>query len=113
MTATHAPKILDTWKRVARTAIQTGIPAFITFAAAVPKLLELAHVYVSPTLYAALVSLAGAVTVAATVLTRIMAIPAINAFLGTVGLAGHSGAFSAADTQTTFVPVITAADAAH
>lgn len=112
MTVSHTPKILDTWKRVARTAIQTGIPAFIAFAAAVPKLLELAHVYVSPTLYAALVGLAGAVAVAASVLTRIMAIPAVNSFLGTIGLAGHSGTFSAADTQTTFLPVISA-DAAH
>lgn len=84
------PEILDTGRRVARTVVQVAV-----------AVVSIAPVY--PFIVAALGAprdsnvglwLAASVTWVGTVagiISRVMAIPAVNDLLGHVGLAGHSG----------------------
>jgi Sec-independent protein secretion pathway component TatC len=104
------PQVIDTGRRVARTVIQVGIPAFLALAAGLPVLLAQAKVFVSPNLYAALVGIAAAITAIAALLTRIMAIPKVNEFLELVNLAGHSTTVQAQDSWTSFIPVQSSGD---
>ncbi len=86
-----SPQVLDAGKRVLRTLVQVIIPSVIALAAVLPPLLVQAHAVLSPQLYAELVALAAGITAAAAVLAKVMANPTVNALLGKVGLAGHSG----------------------
>ena len=100
------PQVFDTGKRVLRTVVQVGIPTFVAFAAAVPALLAQAHLYLKPELYTALLGVAALITTAAAVITRIMAIPAVNNLLAQIGLGGHSGNVTAQDTYTRMIAAI-------
>lgn len=81
--------IQDIWfksQRVLRTAVQVGIPAFLALALVLPQIIDAAGLPVESALYIWLVGLAAGVTAVAAALSRIMAIPAVNAWLTKVGL---------------------------
>lgn len=108
------PEIADTARRVARTAVQVGIPSFLALAGAVPVLLSvLASINLSPTVRLALVGAAGAITGAAALLTRIMAVPAVNQLLDAVRLGGQSTIAAPADTETRMLNLSALTDANH
>lgn len=80
------PEIWYKGKRVLRTVVQVGIPAFLTFAFVLPQIIEALGLPVESDLYLWLVGLAAGVTAVAAAITRIMAIPQVNAFLVKIGL---------------------------
>jgi len=94
------PDVLDPAKRVLRTLVQVGLPSSLTPAAGFPALAEQLGVFLSPRMRAALLGLAAAITAAATFLAWLMSIPAVNDFLGKLGLAGHSGPTVELDSLT-------------
>lgn len=73
-------------QRVLRTLIQTVIPSFLGFAVVLPMIIEAAGLPVDSELRLWLLAVAGGVTAVAAGLSRIMAIPAVNAWLIKVGL---------------------------
>lgn len=82
-------KATEIWyksKRVLRTVVQVGIPAFLSFALVLPQLIEALGLPVDSELRLWLVGVAAAVTAVAAALSRIMAIPAVNAWLTKIGL---------------------------
>jgi hypothetical protein len=100
------PQVLDPVVRVLRTVIQVLI-AFVSLAPILPLIVSAigapAGSQYGVTLTAAAVWVAGV----AAAISRIMAIPAVNALLGRIGLAGHSGVYTGdGDTQTRFVPTV-------
>lgn len=79
----------DIWfkaQRVLRTVVQVGIPAFLAFALVLPQIISAVGLPVESGLYLWLVGLAAGVTAVAAGLSRVMAIPAVNAWLVKVGL---------------------------
>jgi len=68
-------------KRVLRTIVAVGIPAFLAFALVLPQIIDAAGLPVDSELYIQLVAFAAILTAVAGGITRIMAIPAVNAFL--------------------------------
>lgn len=73
-------------QRVLRTIVQVGIPAFLTFALALPQIIEALGLPVDSEVYLWLIGLATAVTGVAAALSRVMAIPAVNEWLVKIGL---------------------------
>lgn len=73
-------------QRALRTLVQVGIPAFLGFAVVLPQIISALGLPVDGPLYAWLIGAAGVVTAVAVGLSRVMAIPAVNAWLTTVGL---------------------------
>lgn len=89
--ADHAAKVdvPDIWyksKRVLRTLVQVGIPAFLTFALVLPQIIAALGLPVDGPVYLWLIGAAGVVTAVAGALARVMAIPAVNAWLTKIGL---------------------------
>lgn len=79
----------DIWyksQRVWRTLVQVGIPAFLGFALVLPQIIAALGLPVDSALYLWLIGAAGVVTAVAAGLSRVMAIPAVNAWLTKVGL---------------------------
>lgn len=79
----------DIWykaQRVLRTLVQVGIPTYLTFALVLPQIIDAIGLPVDSQLYVWLIGLATGVTAVAMALTRIMAIPAVNAWLTKIGL---------------------------
>jgi hypothetical protein len=79
----------DIWfksQRVLRTIVQVGIPAFLGFALVLPQIISAAGLPVDGPLYGWLITAAGVITAVAAGLSRIMAIPAVNAWLTKIGL---------------------------
>lgn len=79
----------DIWykgKRALRTLVQTVIPAFLGFALVLPAIIEAAGLPVDSELRMRFVAVAAGVTAVATGLSRIMAIPKVNAWLIKIGL---------------------------
>lgn len=81
----------DTARRVLRTLVQVGIPAFLTFALVLPQVVEALGLPVDSALYLWLVGAAATVTAVATALSRVMAIPAVNGWLAALGLSTDTG----------------------
>lgn len=82
-------KATEIWyktQRVLRTIIQVGIPAFLTFALVLPQIIEALGLPVDSGLRLWLVGVAAVVTAVAAAITRVMAIPAVNAWLMKIGL---------------------------
>lgn len=82
-------EVQDIWykrQRWIRTLVQTGIPAFLTFALVLPQIIDALGLPVDGPVYLWLVGAAGIVTAVATALSRVMAIPAVNAWLTKIGL---------------------------
>lgn len=73
-------------KRVLRTIVQTAIPAFLTFALVLPAIIEALGLPADGELRLWLVGLAAGVTAVAGAISRVMAIPKVNAFLIKIGL---------------------------
>jgi hypothetical protein len=89
--ADHEANIVvdDIWfksKRVLRTLVQTGIPAFLVFAGVLPQIIAALGLPVDSAVYLWLLAAAGVVTAVATGLARVMAIPAVNTWLTHFGL---------------------------
>lgn len=78
------------WKASLRTLVQVGIPAFVTLVGVVPLIIQIILEEVGEQmpdgLRLWLVGAATLLTAVATALARIMAIPAVNAFLTRWGL---------------------------
>lgn len=83
---TGAPAIWYKAQRVLRTIVAVGIPAFLTFALVLPQIIAALGLPLSSSVYLWLVAAAAVVTAVAGAITRIMAIPAVNAFLIKIGL---------------------------
>lgn len=94
------PTISDPAKRILRTLIQVGIPAFLTVAASLSGLLTQVGVVLSPRAQAIVVGIAAAITSTATLLSWAMQNPIVNGLLERVGLAGTSTVVAPADTET-------------
>lgn len=73
-------------QRVLRTIVQTAIPSFITFALVLPQIIAALGLPMESDLYLWLIGLAAGVTAVAAALARVMAIPAVNDFLISVGI---------------------------
>lgn len=87
MSQTPAPvTVVDKTKRVVRTLIQVGIPAFLGFALVLPQIISAFGLPLNSHVYAILVSVAGGVTLVAGAITRIMLIPAVNTWLTKLNL---------------------------
>jgi len=81
--------VQDIWfktQRVLRTIVAVGIPAFISLALVLPQIIEALGLPLTSELYAWLVGVAAGVTAIAGAITRVMAIPAVNGWLISVGL---------------------------
>lgn len=85
MTST-VPSIWYKTQRVLRTLVQVGIPAFLTFALVLPQIIEALGLPVDSELRLWLVAVAAGVTAVAGAIARVMAIPAVNAWLTKIGL---------------------------
>lgn len=73
-------------KRVLRTLVQTIIPSFLGFAVVLPMIIEALGLPVDSELRLWLLAVAAGVTAVATGIARVMAIPAVNAWLIKIGL---------------------------
>jgi len=73
-------------QRVLRTLVQVIIPAFLGFAVVLPLIIEALGLPVDSELRLWLLLVAGGVTAVATAIARVMAIPAVNAWLIKIGL---------------------------
>lgn len=79
----------DIWykaQRVLRTLVQVAIPAFLSFALVLPLVIEALGLPVDSELRLWFLAIAAGVTAVAGAITRVMAIPAVNAWLIKVGL---------------------------
>ena len=79
----------DIWykgKRVLRTLVQVAIPSFLSFAFVLPLIIEALGLPVDSELRLWLLAVAAGVTAVAGAITRVMAIPAVNAWLIKIGL---------------------------
>lgn len=88
-TSDSLKNVTDIWykaQRVLRTVIQIGIPAFLTFALVLPQIIEALGLPVDSELRLWLVAVAAAITAVAGAISRVMAIPAVNAWLTKIGL---------------------------
>jgi hypothetical protein len=78
------------WKATLRTAVQVGIPALITLVGVLPVVIQIVldelGEHMPEGLRVWLLAAAAGLTAAAAAITRIMAIPAVNAWLTTIGL---------------------------
>ncbi|MDN4616396.1 hypothetical protein P5G50_18265 [Leifsonia sp. F6_8S_P_1B] len=92
------PEVINKGQRVLRTIVQVGIPAFLGFALVLPEIIEALGLPVESELRLYLVGIAAAVTAVAGALSRVMAIPAVNEWLTSIGLG--SVPKSAATTTT-------------
>lgn len=85
-----ATQVVYPWKAALRTAVQVGIPTVLTLAVVLPMIIEIVldefGEQMPDGLRLWLLAAAGVITGVSLVLTRIMAIPAVNAFLTRFGL---------------------------
>lgn len=82
-------KATEIWykaQRVLRTIVAVVIPAFLGFAVLLPQLIDALGLPDDSTLRLWLLGIAAGVTAVAGAITRIMAIPAVNAWLTKIGL---------------------------
>lgn len=73
-------------QRILRTIVAVGIPAILGFAVVLPQIIEALGLPADSELHLWLLAVAGVVTAVAGAITRIMAIPAVNAWLVKIGL---------------------------
>jgi hypothetical protein len=108
------PQIFDPWKRFARTIIQVVL-GFVTVAPLVPLIIAAIGAPEGSNVAVWLAAVGVWVSTVAGVISRVMAIPAVNSLLARINLDGHSGEVAAADNYTGYINTITpaAADAGH
>ena len=80
------PDIANKGQRVLRTIVQVGIPAFLGFALVLPQIIDALGLPVDSKVYLALVGFAAGVTAVAGAIARVMAIPAVDRWLTSIGL---------------------------
>ena len=73
-------------QRVIRTIVQTGVPTFIVFATVLPQVIDALGLPVDNEVRLWLLAGAAGVTAVAGALARVMAIPAVNGWLVSIGL---------------------------
>ena len=73
-------------QRVLRTIVQTGVPTFIVFATVLPQVIDALGLPVDNEVRLWLLAVAAGVTAVAGALARVMAIPAVNGWLVSIGL---------------------------
>ncbi len=97
-------------KRVLRTLVAVVIPAFLGFAVVLPSIIEALGLPVDSELRLWLLAIAAGVSAVAAAITRLMAIPQVNAWLIKLGLGSVPA--SAIDTQPLFdgTPVVVIAE---
>lgn len=93
-------------QRVLRTIVQTAIPAFLAFALVLPAIIEALGLPVDSELRLWLVGVAAVVTAVAAAITRVMAIPAVNAWLTKIGLGSVPASAISTRTSATGAPVV-------
>lgn len=85
-----ATQVVYPWKAALRTAVQVGIPTVLTLGVVLPMIIQIVldefGEQMPPALRLWFLGAAGVITGIALVLTRIMAIPAVNAWLTKLGL---------------------------
>jgi hypothetical protein len=89
VTHTNTAHVQEIWfksQRVLRTIVQVGIPSFIAFAAVLPTVIDALGLPVDAEVRLSLLAVAAGVTAVAAALSRVMAIPAVNAWLTKIGL---------------------------
>lgn len=84
--STEVPPIWHKSKRVIRTIVQTGVPTFIVFAAVLPQIIDALGLPIDNDVRLWLLAVAAGVTAVAGALARVMAVPAVNAWLVKIGL---------------------------
>lgn len=99
----NVPEIWYKTQRVLRTLVQVGIPAFLAFALVLPQIIEALGLPVDSKLRLWLVAVAAGVTAVATAIARVMAIPAVNAWLIRIGLGSVPASAVRTDQAGTFV----------
>lgn len=106
MNPTNLAPIVDTARRVARTVVQVAL-AFGTVAAIYPLIVTAIGAPAGSNVALWLATIGTWVATISGIISRIMAIPAVNGFLAPLGLTGHSGAkapqFVEPPTATTLV----------
>lgn len=80
------PNIWFISQRVLRSVVQVGVPAFLSFALALPAIIDALGLPVNSRLRLSLLAVAAGVTAVGAAITRVMAIPAVNGWLTQVGL---------------------------
>ena len=80
------PPILYKAQHVLRTVVAVGIPAFLAFAVGLPEIITALGLPVDSKLYLWLIGAAAVVTAVAGAITRVMAVPGVDAWLTSVGL---------------------------
>ena len=80
------PEIWYKAQRVLRTIVAVGIPAIITAATVLPAIIEAIGLPADLPLRLWLIAFAGGLTAVAAGITRVMAIPQVNAWLVKIGL---------------------------
>ena len=83
---TEVPDIWFKTQRALRTAVQVGIPTFLSLALVIPQIIEALGLPADNELRLWLVAVAAGITAVAAAITRIMAIPGVNAWLTNIGL---------------------------
>jgi hypothetical protein len=91
------PDIINKGQRVLRTIVQVGIPSFLVFALILPNVITALGLPVDSQVYVTLIAFAGGVTAIAGAITRVMAIPAVDVWLTSIGL----GSVKKSEAQTT------------
>ena len=84
-----AKKATEIWyksQRVLRTIVQVGIPSFLAFALVLPQIIEALGLPVDSEIRLWMVGVAAVITAIAGAISRVMAIPAVNAWLTKIGL---------------------------
>lgn len=84
--STEVQSIWFVSQRVLRTIVQTGVPTFIVFAAVLPQIIDALGLPVDNDVRLWLLAVAAGVTAVAGALARVMAVPAVNAWLVKIGL---------------------------
>lgn len=106
---TALAKATEIWykaQRVLRTLVQVVIPAFLGFAVVLPLIIESLGLPVESELRLWLVGVALGVTAVASAIARVMAIPAVNAWLTKIGLGSVPQSAITTRTSPAGAPVI-------
>jgi len=101
-----ATQVKYPWKATLRTVIQTAVPTILTVVAVLGVLQDSFNVYLPASVIAWVAGASAFLVVLAGALTRIFAIPAVDAWLTGLGL----GATPNASTSTTISDATTAED---
>lgn len=84
--SSDVPPIWYQSQRVLRTIVQTGVPTFLVFATVLPQVIDALGLAVDNEVRLWLLAVAAGVTAVAGALARVMAVPAVNRWLVSIGI---------------------------